>query len=83
MEKCVFDMDTVDEMGRVISEIDVCLRLGELHRNYGKNLCNENSMCSAEDVSNYISDRLYDLVEDFRALVGECDTVEEVRLKVS
>ena len=83
MKKYVFTIETVDEMERTINDIDVCLYLDELHRNFGKNLCNESSMCSAEDVSNYISDRLYGLVEDFRALVSECDTVEEVRLKVS
>lgn len=83
MKKYVFTMETVDEMERTINDIDVCLYLDELHRNYGKILCNESSMCSADDVSNYISDRMYDLVQDFRALVSECDTVDEVRLKVS
>lgn len=83
MKKYVFTMETVDEMERTINDIDVCLYLDELHRNYGKNLCNESSMCLANDVSNYISDRMYDLLRDFRALVSECDTVDEIRLKVS
>ena len=83
MKKYVFSMEMVDEMERIINDIDVCLYLDELHRNYDKSPFNESSMCLADDVSNYISDRMYDLLQDFRALVSECDTVEEVRLKVS
>jgi Mg2+ and Co2+ transporter CorA len=87
MKKYVSSVEMADEMGRIIECTDICLYLNTLHRNYGKTLRDERSMCSAESVSDYISDRLYDLLDDLRTLVDDCEIVEnvedELKLKVS
>lgn len=87
MKKYVSSVEMADEMSRIIECMDICLYLDTLHRNYGKTLRDERSMCSSDSVSNYISDRLYDLLNDFRTLVDDCEIVngvkDEVGLKVS
>ena len=87
MKKYVSSVEMADEMERIIECADICLYLDTLHKNYGKTFRDERSMCSAESVSDYISDRLYDLLSDFRTLVDDCEIVEnvaeEVKLKVS
>lgn len=83
MGKRVYEMETVDEMGRVISDIDVCLCLDELYRNYGSRLSSELSVAFGGDVANYLSERMTDHLEELKDLIAEFSEVEETRLKVS
>lgn len=83
MEKCVYEMETVDEMGRVISDIDVCLCLDELYRNYGSRLSSDRSATFGGDVAYYLSERMTDHLEELKDLIAEFRDIEELRLKVS
>lgn len=87
MKKYVSSVELADEMGCIVECMDICLYLDTLHRNYGKTLRDDRSMCSAESVSGYISDRLYDLLNDLRTLLDDCEIAEsvedELKLKVS
>ena len=83
MEKCVYEMETVDEMGRVISDIDVCLCLDELYRNYGSRLSSDRPVTFGGDVACYLSERMTDHLEELKDLIAEFRDIEELRLKVS
>lgn len=79
MKKYVSSVDMADKLGCIIDNIDVCLYLDTLHKNYCKTLRDERSLCSVESVSDYISDRLYDLLNDLRIFIDDCEIVETVK----
>lgn len=83
MQKWVYELDTVDEMGRVMDEIDVCLYLNELHSSYGDRLVTDRPDCFKADVLNYLSERMCDLLGEFRGLVAECECADIVEIKAS
>ncbi len=83
MEKCVYEMETVDEMGRVMGEIDVCLYLNELHSSYGDRLVFDRPDCFKADVMNYLSECMCDLLNEFRDLIAECECADIVEIKAS
>lgn len=77
MKKYVFSMDVMDDMIGTLSNIDVCLYLNDLQMNCGKSFKTDYYMCSSSDVSSFLSDRLRDLMDDFRHLLDESYTIEE------
>lgn len=83
MQKWVYELDTVDEMGRVLDEIDVCLYLNELHSSYGDRFVSDRPDCFKADVMNYLSERMCDLLGEFRELVAECECADIVEIKAS
>lgn len=83
MQKWVYELDTVDEMGRVLDEIDVCLYLNELHSSYGDRLVTGRPDCFKTDVLNYLSERMCDLLDEFRGLASECECADLVEVKTS
>lgn len=87
MKKYVSSLEMADEIGRIVEHMDICLYLNKLHENYGKSFRDERSLCSFASVSEYISDRLYDSLNDLRVVVDECEVIndfeDDVRLKVS
>ena len=77
MKKYVFSMDVMDDLISTLSNIDVCLYLNDLQMNCCKSFDTGYYMCSSSDVSSFLSDRVRELMDDFRNLLDESYTIEE------